>query len=280
MKRTALFLAAFVSVSVAFGQIQTPASSPTATISQKVGLTDVKIEYSRPNAKGRKVMGDLVPFNGEVWRTGANASTKISFSDDITVGSTKLTKGTYALYTIPGAQQWTIILNKNTSLWGSDGYKAEEDAVRINVKPETVSPRVETFTINLANTKDESGEIEIIWENTRAAFTFKMDTDKKVMSSIKSTMEGPSGDAYFASAVYYLEHGKDIKQAYEWINKSIAMNGERFWVLRQKSLIEAKMGNASAAIQTAEKSKKLAAEAKNMDYVRMNEKSIAEWSKK
>ena len=184
MKRTALFLAAFVSVSVAFGQIQTPASSPTATISQKVGLTDVKIEYSRPNAKGRKVMGDLVPFNGEVWRTGANASTKISFSDDVTVGSTKLTKGTYALYTIPGAQQWTIILNKNTSLWGSDGYKAEEDAVRINVKPETVSPRVETFTMNLANTKDESGEVEVVWENTRVAFTFTMDTDKKVMASI------------------------------------------------------------------------------------------------
>ena len=280
MKKSALFVAGLVSISMAFGQIQTPASSPTATILQKVGLTDVKIEYSRPNAKGRKVMGELVPFNGEVWRTGANASTKISFSDDVTVGSTKLTKGTYALYTIPGAQQWTIILNKNTNLWGSDGYKVEEDAVRINVKPEAINPRVETFTINLANTKDESGDIEIIWENTRVAFTFTMDTDKKVMASIKSTMEGPSGDAYFASAVYYLEHGKDIKQAYEWINKSIAMNGERFWVLRQKSLIEAKMGNASAAIQTAEKSKKLATEAKNMDYVRMNEKSIAEWSKK
>lgn len=280
MKKSALFVAGLVSISMVFGQIQTPASSPTATISQKVGLTDVKIEYSRPNAKGRKVMGELVPFNGEVWRTGANASTKISFSDDVTVGSTKLTKGTYALYTIPGAQQWTIILNKNTSLWGSDGYKVEEDAVRINVKSEAINPRVETFTINLANTKDESGDIEIIWENTRVAFTFTMDTDKKVMASIKSTMEGPSGDAYFASAVYYLEHGKDIKQAYEWINKSIAMNGERFWVLRQKSLIEAKMGNTSAAIQTAEKSKKLATEAKNMDYVRMNEKSIAEWSKK
>ncbi|MFN8357994.1 MAG: DUF2911 domain-containing protein [Spirosomataceae bacterium] len=280
-KPTNLILALALSffVGVAQAQLQTPAASPTATIAQKVGLVDVKIEYSRPSAKGRKVMGELVPF-GELWRTGANACSKISFSDDVTIGGTKVSKGTYSLFSIPGAQQWTIILNKNTSLAGVDGYKPEEDAVRVTVKPETISPRVETLTIGIANTKDDAGDIEISWENTRATFTFTMDTDGKVMAGIKSIMSGPSGDAYYQAAVYYLEHGKDVNQAYEWINKSIAMNGERFWVLRQKSLMEAKMNNFKGAVQTAEKSKKLASEAKNMDYVRMNEKSIAEWSKK
>jgi tetratricopeptide (TPR) repeat protein len=278
MKKVCLFLgASFLALSLD-AQIQAPAASPTATISQQVGLTDVKIEYSRPSAKGRKIYGELVPF-GEVWRTGANSATKLTFSDSVQFNNKWLQKGTYALYTIPAKEEWVIIVSKNTGNWGSNGYKLEDDAVRFNLKSASLNDMVETFTINLADCNNNGAKLELTWENTRVSIPFGVGTDAKMMASIKSTMNGPSGDAYGAAARYYLESGKDMKQALEWMNKSLQMNGEKFWMLRQKALIQAKMGDLKGAIETATKSRDMAEKEKNMDYVRMNEKSIAEWKK-
>jgi Protein of unknown function (DUF2911) len=279
MKKIGLLLSAsFLALSLD-AQIQAPAPSPTATVSQQVGLTDVKLEYSRPSAKGRKVYGDLVPF-GEMWRTGANGATKLTFSDSVQFNGKWLQKGTYALYTIPAKDEWTIVLSKNTGNWGSNGYKMEDDATRFNLKSAATSDKTETFTINIADCANNDAKIELTWENTRVSIPFTVPTDAKMMAAIKSTMNGPSGDSYFAAGRYYLESGKDMTQALAWVNKSLEMNGEKFWMLRQKSLIQAKMGDLKGAIETATKSRDMAEKEKNMDYVRMNEKSIAEWKKK
>jgi Protein of unknown function (DUF2911) len=279
MKKICLFLSASLWALSLDAQIQAPAASPTATISQQVGLTDVKIEYSRPSAKGRKIYGELVPF-GDVWRTGANSPTKLTFSDSVQFSNKWLPKGTYALYTIPANSEWIIILSKNTNNWGANGYKIEDDAIRFNLKVTPMTDKVETFTMNLADCTNNGANLELLWENTRISIPFGVGTDAKMMASIKSTMNGPSGDAYFAAARYYLESGKDMKQALEWVNKSLQMNGEKFWMLRQKALIQEKMGDIKGAIETATKSRDMAEKEKNMDYVRMNDKSISDWKKK
>lgn len=279
MKKTLLLMAVILVALVAEAQVSTPSPSPLSTLTQRVGLVDIKVEYSRPSLRGRKMFGETLPF-GELWRTGANGSTKLSFSDDVKINGTTLAKGTYSLLSIPGPYEWTIILNKNTNIWGNDGYKPEEDALRFKVKPEVISNKVETLTISVGNIKDESADIELTFETTKIVMNVTMDTDNKVMTSIKRAMDGPSADSYFQAAVYYLEHNKDANQALEWINKAIEKGSEYFWVYRQKSLIEAKLGKTADAIKTAERSLALAKEAKNNDYIRMNERSIAEWKKK
>lgn len=279
MKKTILLMSVLFVALVAEAQVATPSPSPLSTLTQRVGLVDIKVEYSRPSLRGRKMFGENLPY-GEIWRTGANACTKVSFSDDVKINGNALAKGTYSLLSIPGPYEWTLMLNKNTSLSGTDGYKPEEDALRFKVKPEVLSNKVETFTIAVANIREESADIELTFETTKLVINVTMDTENKVLASIKRAMDGPSADSYFQAAVYYLEHNKDANQALEWINKAIEKGSEYFWVYRQKSLIEAKLGKTADAIKTAERSLAMAKEAKNNDYIRMNERSIAEWKKK
>jgi hypothetical protein len=276
--------AAFVAVLAIFAantqaQVLTPQASPSAKFTQTVGMTDVTVEYSRPSAKGRKVFGDVVPM-GEVWRTGANASTKITFADSVEVGGKKLKKGTYAVYVIPQKDNWTVIFNNDLTLWGSDGYDEKKDAARVSVKPMTTKDKVETFTISTDNLTNNGGDLIIAWDDTRASVAIGVPTDQKVMASIKTTLDGPSANAYFNAGRYYFESGKDIQKAIEWMDKGMAMGGEKFWMLRQKSLAQEKAGDIKGAIETAKKSLEMAKKEKNQDYVRMNEKSIEEWSKK
>ena len=147
-----------------FGQNEKPAPSPTATFSQKVGLTDVSIIYSRPSKKGRTIIGDLVPY-GKVWRTGANATTKFTFSDDVKIGGKDLPAGTYSLFTIPGENEWTIIFNKDFK-GGAGSYKESEDALRVKIKSTKIAETVETFLINIEDNKPNSALIELLWEST------------------------------------------------------------------------------------------------------------------
>lgn len=262
-------------------QLKTPAPSPASKLEQTVGLTDVTIEYSRPSKKGREIFGDLVPY-GTMWRTGANASTKVSFSEDVTVGGQELKKGKYALYTIPGEDEWTIIFHNNLTHGGTggDNYKAEEDALRFTVKPAKMGHSTETFTIDVSDLTNESANINLVWDNTKVTIPLQVATTQSVMASIEKVMAGPSWYDYYLSARFYAENGQDIKQAHDWMTEAVKMGGdEKFWVLRQASLIEAKMGEYNDAIEYAQKSLKLAEEAKNMDYIKMNKESIAEWEK-
>lgn len=269
-------------VTLLSAQIKTPQPSPTGKISQEVGLTKVEIEYSRPSAKGRKVFGELVPF-GDLWRTGANASTKITFGEDVKVGETNLPKGTYALYTVPGERQWDIVFYKNTTLWGAPApadYKMEDIAAKVSVPSMATRDMVETFTIELSNLKNDGASLDIIWENTKVSLPFTLDTDSKVMADIKSQMEGPSANTYYSAGRYYYEEKKDLKQALSWVDQSLTKGGDKFWILRLKANILADMGMYKDAIAVAEKSSELAKKEGNMDYQRMNAKSIEEWKTK
>lgn len=264
---------------MAFGQISTPQPSPLGKVEQKVGLTDCSIEYSRPSMKGRTIFGDLVPY-GQMWRTGANASTKLSFSDDVKIKGTTIPAGTYALFTIPGQDEWTIIIHKNLSYWGTGGddYKTDEDLVRFTVKPVKYGATVETLTMNFTNLSATGCDIELVWENTQISFGLEVSYDEKVMKQIEEAMT-ISPSTYYAAARYYFDNDKDINKALEWVNKALE-GGEKYWIMRQKALILAKMGNYKEAIVAAERSNALAIEAKNDGYVKMNNESIEEWKKK
>ena len=269
-------------VTLASAQIKTPQPSPTAKVSQEVGLSKVDLEYSRPSAKGRKIFGDLVPF-GELWRTGANASSKITFGEDVKVGGTSVPKGTYALYTTPGERQWEVVFYKNTTYWGTPEpaeYKMDDIAAKVTVPVVALKDAVESLTIAIDNLKNNGADVVISWENTKVAVPFTLDTDSKVMADIKTQMEGPSANTYYSAARYYFEENKDLKQALAWVDQSLAKGGDKFWILRLKANIQAGLGMYKDAIATAEKSSDLAKKEGNADYQRMNAKSIEEWKMK
>lgn len=278
LKLIALFC---ISATLSYAQISVPAPSPLSTVEQQVGLTDVSVTYSRPSVKGRVIFGDLVPY-GEMWRWGANASTKIKTSDDIKINGHDVPAGTYALYAIPGETEWTIIIHSNTSYWGTGGdkYNQEEDLVRFTVKPNTAYPvKTETMTFQFSDLTTEGCHLEFLWENTQLKLDIQTNVDEQVMKEIEMKMKGVSSATYYQAARYYYDNDKDLNKAYEWINLAL-VNNEKFWMVRQKALIEAKLGKYKQAVITANRSMELAKEAGNDDYVRLNEKSIAEWSKK
>lgn len=273
MKNTLLLLLMAIGF-VANAQIQTPQPSPTASVSTVVGLTDVKIDYSRPSAKGRKIFGEgtvLLP-NGLIWRTGANTGTKISFSDDVKVEGIAVSKGEYLIFSWPGATEWTISLYKDLSLGGNTGdYDKTKEAANFKVKSEKLAEKIETLTINIGDIAADSktAKVQIAWENTSVKFTIAVDYDAKVMKSIEaSTKVNPNN--YFNAAVYYLENGKDLKQALEWVNKAVEAN-PAFYILYQKARIQKGLGDKTGALATSKISWEAAKTANNRDYQMMNE---------
>jgi len=280
--RSSLFLLLALLVlnsSELFAQINMPAASPSATVQQRVGLTDITVKYSRPSVKGRKIFGETLPY-GSPWRTGANASTTIKFEDDVTVEGNKVPKGEYALYTIPTETEWTVILNKNTKLGANtQDYKEAEDVARFKVKPTKTATKTETFTINFTDLTPATANLEMLWENTAAKFKIVTEVDSKVMAQIQEKVvsgQNVTPDLYAAAAVYYLENNKDQKLALDWIKKANEKD-PKFWNMHTQAKIQAKNKDYKGAIASAEKSIALAKEAKNQDYVRLNEKAIAEW---
>lgn len=280
MKKSVLLIA-FVAVATVFcnlsnAQITTPKLSPHCVITQEVGFNEITIDYCRPGVKGRKIFGELVPF-GKIWRTGANASTKIKFKDDVIIEGKEVPAGEYTLYTIPDKDEWTIIIHTITTYWGvGKDYKEAEDLMRFKVKPIQLNHKIETMAIEISDISTNECNLEIKWDFTLVKFKIKTEVDKKVMAEIDDKMKGVSQATYYQAAVYYLENGKDLNKALEWINKALE-NNEKFWILRQKSLILAKLGKVEEAISVAEKSKALATEQDNDEYIKLNEKSIAEW---
>ena len=282
MKKVFLTLTTILAVgflTVATAQIKTPAPSPGAKITQTVGLTDITVEYSRPSMKGRTIFGGLVPY-GEMWRTGANKNTMVTFSAPVNISGKDLKAGTYALFTVPGQTEWEIIFYTDTENWGTpEKWDAAKEAVRFKAKAEKIDFSIESFMIDLGDLTNDGCVMGIGWEKTWVSFPIKLTTDEVVAASIKKTMAGPSADDYYSAGRYYFESGKDLKQAYEWLHKSNEMD-TKFWKLRQESLVLAAMSKYKEAIATAEKSKAMAIEAGNKDYERMNTESIAEWKKK
>jgi hypothetical protein len=260
-------------------QIKTPAASPSAKLETTVGLTNITLDYSRPSKNGRKIYGDLVPFDA-MWRTGANKNSMITFSDDVMIGGKEVKKGTYAIFAKPGKTSWEVNFYTDTENWGTpEKWDETKVAAKVNVAPQTVTT-TETFTLGINNVTNTSCHLDITWDDVNVAVKIEVPTDKKVSANITQVMAGPSAGDYYNAARYYREAKKDLNQALTWMNKSIEMGNDKFWVLRQKSLIEADLGNFKAAIATANASLAKAKEAGNNDYIKMNMDSIAAWSKK
>lgn len=273
MKKVAVLLLSLISLGSMAQGIKTPAPSPTQTLKQDFALSSIEINYSRPAAKGRKVFGDLVPF-GKIWRTGANGATKITFGEDVKVGGMPVKAGSYAIYSVPNANEWEIIINKGANNSGLTGYKTEDDVARFKVKPMALPMNIESFTIMLGNLTASSASVQILWENTAVEFPVVADIDSKIMAQINSAMTVDSRP-YFQAASYYFDNGKDINKALEWANKAVEAQPTAFWVMHLKAKIQAKAGDKAGAKATAMKSIELAKEAKNDDYVVLNQKLIA-----
>ena len=251
--------------------LRVPAPSPAQTIKQDFGIGSVELVYSRPGIKGRKVFGDLVPF-GKVWRTGANQATVLTFSDSVTIGGTKMGPGKYGLVSIPNKDQWTLIVTKQLDVTSPTAYKQENDVVRVNVKPESLKEKVETFTMQFANVQSNSTDLQIMWDDVAVSLPIKTDFDKKVMDQIGNALR--DNRPYFQAAMYYMETGKDLNQALAWMDKAIEQNPNAFWVYHQKANALAKLGKKEEARSMANKSIELAKQAKNDDYVALNEKLL------
>lgn len=284
MKKIIFVLAMTIANFVINAQVKTPAPSPHATLTQMVGLTEVTIDYSRPSAKGRVVFGDLVPF-GKLWRTGANANTTVTFSEDVVIKGTTLKKGKYALFTTPKADMWEIIFYSDTDNWGTpENWDANKVAFSTFVDPIALGNPVESFTISINNLTNDSATLDISWEKTMASIKFEVPTQKMAMASIEKVLAGPTAGDYFSAAQYYFQSNGDLNKALEYVNKAVSMaklgDDIPFWHLRLKSLIQAKLGDKKGAIETAKMSLANAEKAKNDDYVKMNNDSIKEWSKK
>jgi hypothetical protein len=270
----AICLIALVSTTNA-QQLRTPAPSPTQTIKQDFGLASVELTYSRPAMKGRKIMGDLVPY-GKVWRTGANSATTITFKDEVTIGGTKVPAGKYGLLTIPDKASWTIIISKQTDVTSPAAYKAENDVARVQVKPVVTSTAAESFTMQFANMKPTSCELQMMWDKTMVSLPITTEIDSKVMKQIETAMNSDSTNKpYFPAALYYMENGKDLNKALEWFDKAAEQNPKAYWVLHQRANCLAKLGKKEEAKASANKSIELAKEAKNDDYVALNQKLLA-----
>ena len=258
-------------------QVQTPAASPHADLEQVVGLTTVSVDYSRPNMRGREVFGELVPY-GKIWRTGANATTKVTFDKPISISGKELKPGTYSLYTVPGEDMWEVVFYTDDSNPLITEFEEEKVALRTMVEPIEMPMNMETFTIVIDDVMTESAVLNILWANTVVPVKFDVMTDSEVMRNIDRALAGPGAGDYYNAAVYYLNSGKDIEKAKSWMNKAMSMT-ERpgFWQYRQQSLILAKAGDKKEAIEAAKKSLEGAKAAGNADYIKMNTDSLKEW---
>ena len=249
-------------------EFEFPDASQHATVTQRIGLTDVSLDYSRPVMRGREIFGGLVPY-GKVWRTGANDPTKIKFSDAVKIEGKDLPAGEYALYTMPNETEWTIILSKNTKLWGAYGYKPDVDALRVSVKPTPLAEPVETFTIGFDNLKDNGATIALEWAKTRVPIELTTNTVEKVNGEITEALKNPASLQpifYYQAASFYYEHDKDLEQAAKWVDLAIEkQQPARYFLYYKKAQIEAKLGHKEAAKAAAQKSIELLKAAKEPD---------------
>jgi len=262
-----------------FAQSLNPAPSPFSKTTQVVGVTDVTVEYSRPGIKGREIFGGLVPF-GEVWRTGANSVTKLTFSTDVTLEGKKVPAGSYSLYTIPKENEWKVMINKVAE--GGPDYNAKEDVASFKVKPKT-SPNVdERFTIEIADMTNNSATILLKWARTRVPIRLAVDTDANVEKNVEAFEDAGNDDnagGWNQVANYYFDK-KEYGDALDAVDKSLEIDANPFWVLRLKSRILAERGDYEDAIVFAKKSLVSAKKDGNDNYVKLNEEAIKEWEAK
>lgn len=271
----ALCISVMLSFPAAAQTLKTPASSPTQTVDQAFALSNIKIEYSRPSVKGRVIFGDLVPFDN-VWRTGANSSTKITFGEDVKVEGVDVKAGTYALYTMPHKDSWDIMFYKDLTLGGNvSEYKTENEVAKINVKTENLTYKVEMFSIGFTEISGGKAKVQLAWDKTAASFSVVADIDTKIMKNIETVM-AKDARPYYQAANYYYENNKDLTRALEWVKVAKQSNPDAYWVSHLMAKIQYKLKDYNGAIATAEESKAAAEKDKDDTYVNNNMKLINE----
>ena len=270
MKKILLPAVAILTYTLSFAQIQLPQPSPTVTVSQNFGLGKITLVYSRPSIKGRTLFAensDLAPL-GKMWRTGANAATRLTFTDNVNFGGKDLDTGSYVLYTIPGKTEWEIILNKGLNNGGTDGYKESEDVFRFKV-PAIVRPgmNVESFTMDFQNLAPESCDLSLIWGNTVVNIPIKTKIKDRVRAQIESALQG-NDKPYWQAANFYYTYDKNYSKALENINHALENNQDAYYMYMMKARIQKELGDKAGAKTSAEKCIALATAAKNDDYVK------------
>jgi hypothetical protein len=259
--------------SISAQTFRTPSPSTPQFIRQDFGLSTIELSYSRPDVKGRKIFGDLVPYD-KVWRTGANQATTLTFGDTVTIGSVTIAPGKYGLLTIPGPGEWTFIITRQTDVTNPAAYRQDQDIVRVQASPHALPFSVETLTLEFSNVTGNSCNLDLLWDNVAVGIPITTNTDAKVMAQIAGTMDRDS-HPYYQAAFYYLENGKDLNKALEWFDKAIAQDPTAYFAVYQKARCLAKLGRKQEAISTAKQSMDLAKQANNNDYVALNQKLIA-----
>jgi Protein of unknown function (DUF2911) len=261
-------------------KVDFPAASPACTLKQRVGLTDIEIVYSRPGVKNRTIFGGIVPY-GQVWRTGANGATKVTFSTSVKLNGTEVAAGTYALFTIPGEDEWTIIINKGAAQWGAFQYDEKADVARFKVTPMQLAEQIETFTIEFNLVRDESAVMNLVWDHTVVPIKLELELTDKIVPQIEAAMasaDKKSDGFYFQAATFYYNHDQDLHKALDWVNAGLADNSRiSFEILHLKAQILAKQGDKEGAIAAAKQSSELAikAEGASSSFVKMNQDIIS-----
>lgn len=265
----------FLFAGTSFSQeVKTPRPSPDATVSQYVGITKITIDYSSPGVKGRTIWGELVPY-GEVWRTGANEVTSISFSDPVKINGNELAEGTYGIHTIPGENEWEIIFSKDTEVDGSSNYDKSKDALRVKVKPEE-HHFMERMTFLITDVTDNSAIVNLLWENLKVPFMVEVNTQELFLSNARKEL---SWVPTFQAAQYCLTSNINLEEALKWINASCLIN-EVYWNTRVKAQLQHKLGMKNEALATMEKAVELGGKMDSapFDFENMK-KMLEEWKK-
>ena len=276
MKKNIIIIGIILSATFSYGQrLKTPTLSPFSKISQQIGLTEINLEYSRPSAKGREVFGMLVPYD-KIWRTGANASTKITLTESAHIGGKAIEAGTYALYTIPGKEKWTIIIHANTKMrsLAGDVYKPENDVFRFEVEPQQIDDYIETFTLQFADLGTNSLNLQLLWEHTLVNIPFTVEVDQQIAAQMEEFLKTPDTiphRTYFEAAQYYLHNNRDLTEALTWIDAALAKSPEnpRYGLLKSK--IQAKSGDTSGAMKTINLANTWAVNTNNSNYIEQTE---------
>lgn len=257
-------------------QVSMPQPSPTQTIRQDFGMGSIELTYSRPSIKGRQLFGEnsvLTPL-GKPWRTGANAATKIRFTDVVTIGGKSLDTGSYVIYTVPNKGQWDVAFSKGTAYPGQEGFKESDDVVRVKAPVTNLSNKVETFTMQIGNIRNESCDLQLMWGNTAVSVPITTNIKDRLRTQIEAALQGDN-KPYQQAANFYYEWDKNYPKALEYVNKGIEGNPKAYYLYLLKARIQKAAGDNSGAIATANKTIEVATEAKNDDYVRMAKELIA-----
>jgi hypothetical protein len=281
MKHTlaVLLIAASITTQALGQNLKMPQASSAQTITQEFGLGKITVSYSRPNTKGRVIFGQLEPY-GAVWRTGANSATVLTFSDEVKIQGQTVPAGEYGLFTIPGKEEWTIILNKTPKQWGAYTYKESDDFLRIRVRPAKLKEQVETFTIQFSDVYPATAKLQLLWEKTLVSLDLVTDIDSRIMAGIDQAVKGEKVPYYVYSqaAIYYYENGKDLNKALEWISAAEAAEPKTPWLKLWKGRIQLKNGDKKGAAATAQAAIKAAQEQNNDEYVRLSKELLKQAS--